>query len=81
MAGLLAHRALISAWGALLVAAGVTALVGLAVLGALAPVRARQVRRRLTAGTGVAAPGVAAAVTGAVLLVGIAAAVAILMRR
>ncbi len=32
VAGLLAHRALISAWGALLVAAGVTALVGLAVL-------------------------------------------------
>jgi putative membrane protein len=81
VAGLLAHRALVDGRAALLVAAGVAALLGLGVLGALAPARSRQVRRRAAAGARVAAPGMAAAATVAVVLVGIAAAVAIVMPR
>jgi putative membrane protein len=78
VAGLLAHRALVGGRAVLLVAAVVTALLGLGVLGGLAPARSRHLRRRLAAGTGVSAPTAAAAATGTVLLVGIAAAVAIL---
>jgi putative membrane protein len=74
VAALLAHRALERSSAAGLVGAGIAALLGLAVLGGLAPVRYRQVRGRLPGA--VAAPRMAAAVTAVVVLVGIAAALA-----
>jgi putative membrane protein len=74
VAGLLAHGALESELPAMLLVAGVAALFGLAVLGALAPVRYRQVRRLLAAsGRGRAAPGLITAVTALVALVALAA--------
>jgi putative membrane protein len=81
VAGLLAHRAVEEERPVLLVLAGTAALVGLVVLGALAPVRYRGVRRRVAEGTGAAAPRLVAGVTAAVLLVGAAAAVAVLAPR
>jgi putative membrane protein len=81
VAGLLAHRAVEEERPVLLVLAGTAALLGLVVLGALAPVRYRGVRRRVAEGTGAAAPRLVAGVTAAVLLVGAAAAVAVLAPR
>jgi putative membrane protein len=75
VAALLANRALASAHPAFLVAAGVTALMGLAVLGGLAPLRARHVRRADSAG--VAAPRAVAAVTAAVVATCVVAAVGV----
>lgn len=65
----------------LLLAAGAVALGGLAVLGILGPLRSRQVQRRLAREADVAAPRAAAAVTGAVVLAGLVAAIDILMPR
>ena len=79
VAGLIGYRALADGRPGLLVAAAVAGLLGLAVLGVLAPVRHRQVERRSAAGDGVAAPGAAAAVTGAVVLVAVAAAGAVIV--
>jgi putative membrane protein len=79
VSGLLGARALHSRAPALLVAAGVAALIGLAVLGVLTPLRSRLLQGHLRKGDGAAAPGVAAAVTAAVVLVGVAAAVAVLV--
>jgi putative membrane protein len=81
VAGLVAHRAVEEERPILLVLAGAAALLGLVVLGWLAPVRYRNVRRRVTAGTGAAAPRLAAGVTATVVLVAAAAAVAVLMPR
>jgi putative membrane protein len=77
VAGLLGHRALHTGRPALLMAAGAAALLGLAVLGGLAPLRYRQVRRRVAAGRAVAARAPAAAVTAAVVLTALAAAAAV----
>jgi putative membrane protein len=79
VAGLLGHRALRSGTPVLLVAAGVAALLGLGVMGVLAPVRYRLLERRSAAGDGVAAPGAVAAVTAAVALVAVSAAAAVLL--
>ncbi|MFD2091757.1 DUF202 domain-containing protein [Blastococcus deserti] len=79
VAGLLGHRAVEEEGRVLLVLAGVAALLGLAVLGALAPVRYRDVRRRVVAGTGVTAPRLIAGVTATVLLTATVAALAVLM--
>jgi putative membrane protein len=81
VAGLLGHRAVEQERPALLVLAGAGALLGLVVLGALAPLRYRDVRRRVAAGTGAAAPRLVAGVTTTVLLVAAAAAVAVLPPR
>ena len=81
VAGLLGHRAAEEERPVLLALAGAGALLGLLVLGALAPVRYRDVRRRAASGTGMAAPRLAAGVTATVLLVGAAAAVAVLTPR
>ncbi|MCA0144658.1 DUF202 domain-containing protein [Blastococcus sp. LR1] len=78
VAGLLGHRALHIGSPTLLVAAGAVALLGLAVLGALAPLRYRQVRGRVERGRAVCDPWVARAVTATVLLTAVAAAVAVL---
>jgi putative membrane protein len=80
VAGLLGHRAVEDERPLLLVIAGVAALLGLVVLGALAPVRYRDVRQGL-AERGVAAPLLVAGVTAIVLLVGAAAAVAVVLPR
>jgi putative membrane protein len=81
VAGLLGHRAVEEERRVLLVLAGAAALLGLVVLGALAPVRYRDVRRRVGAGAGAAAPRLVIAVTATVLLVAAAAAVAVLTPR
>ena len=81
VAGLLGHRAVESQQPLPLAVAGAVALLGLAVLGGLAPVRYRQVRRIVEAGTGAAAPRLVAAATAVAVLVGAAAAVAVLSPR
>jgi putative membrane protein len=81
VAGLLGHRAVEEERPVLLVLAGAAALLGLAVLGALAPVRYRDVRRRVAVGTGAAAPRLVATVAAIVLLVGAVAAVSVLTPR
>ena len=78
VAVLLAHGALRSREAGMFLAAGAAALLALLVLGGLAPVRYRQVRRTVQddddGGTGSAvAPVVAATATGAVVLVALAA--------
>ena len=77
VAGLLGHRALHTDGPALLVAAGGAALLGLAVLGALAPLRYRRVQRRVARGSGVCDPWAARAATGVVVLTALAAAAAV----
>ena len=77
VAGLLGHRALHTDRPALLVAAGVAALLGLAVLGVLAPLRYRQVQRQVARGGAVCFPWVARAATGVVVLTALAAAAAV----
>jgi putative membrane protein len=74
VAALLSHGALESELPAMLVVSGAAALLGLGVLGGLAPVRYRQVRRML-ADTGhlPGAPGLLTAATAAVVLVALAA--------
>jgi putative membrane protein len=81
VAGLLGHAAVDKDSPVALAVAGVVALLGLGVLGGLAPVRYRRVRRQLSAGSGVTARGLPAAVTGAVVLSALAAAVALLTPR
>ena len=81
VAVLLAHGALRSREPAMFLAAGAAALLALAVLGGLAPVRYRQVRRTVTTGEGAGAPVVSAAVAAAVALVSLAALAAPLMLR
>jgi putative membrane protein len=72
--GLLVHRALEQGSAVLVLVAAVVALLGLAVLGGLAPARYRQVQRRPAA-----APRMVAGATGAVVLVALAAGVAVLL--
>ena len=81
VAGLVAHGAVEHEDRVLLVAAGVAALLGLGILGGLAPVRYRQVRRRRAADAPMAAPRLLTAATGAVVLVAVAAAAAVLTLR
>ncbi|MGY2085259.1 DUF202 domain-containing protein [Blastococcus sp. SYSU DS0539] len=79
VAALLAHRALEVGRPALLVVAGVAALLGLAVLGGLAPARYRQVQDRVAGGRAVTAPAPGRAVTAVVALTALAAAVAVVI--
>jgi putative membrane protein len=72
VAGLLGHRAVEEERPVLLVLAGAAALLGLVVLGGLAPVRYRDVRGRVAAGTGA---------TATVVLVATLAAAAVLTPR
>jgi putative membrane protein len=81
IAGLIAHGAVERQDRVLLVVAGAGALLGLGVLGGLAPVRYRQVRRRRTAGAAMAAPRMMTTVTAAVALVALAAAAAVITPR
>ena len=82
VAGLLGHGALETENPVLLAVAGAAALLGLGVLGGLAPVRYRQVRRMLGGGgNGGSAPVLVTAVTVAVTLVGLAAMAAVVTLR
>jgi putative membrane protein len=81
VAGLVAHGAVEHEDRVLLAVAGIAALLGLAVLGGMAPVRYRQVRRRVTAGVAMAAPGLLTALTATVVLVALTAAAAVLTLR
>jgi putative membrane protein len=74
VSGLLAHAALSLGRTALIVLACFVALTGLAVLGGLAPLRYRQVRRTVAAGEGAPAGRAVAAVTA---IVGLAAGIAL----
>lgn len=76
VSGLIGARALNSRAPALLVVAGVAAVIGLVVLGVLAPLRYRLLRRDAA---DAAAPRVLAAVTAAVVLIALGAAVAVLV--
>jgi uncharacterized membrane protein YidH (DUF202 family) len=81
VAGLLGARALHGRARALLVVAGVAGLIGLAVLGVLAPLRFRHLQRRRAANEDVSAPRFVAAVTLAVVAVAVAAGVGVLTPR
>jgi putative membrane protein len=81
VAGLLGHAAVRRGSPGLLGLAGAAALLGLGVLGGLAPARYRRLRRDLRAGGTVAAAGPVAAATAAAVLTGGAAAVAVLTLR
>ena len=75
--GLLGARALSRHAPALLVVAAGSALIGLGVLGVLAPIRYRALERRRQLGHDVAAPGAVAVLTTAVVLVAAMAGVAV----
>jgi putative membrane protein len=77
VAGILAHGALLRGGVALVVLACLASLVSLAVLGGLAPVRYRQVRRRV--GSGTVPTGPIGAVAGFVLVTAGAAAAAVIL--
>lgn len=81
VAALVGHSAVRHGEPTLIALAGFAALLGLGVLGGLAPVRYRQVRRRLAADEYTAEPRMVAAVSIAVGLVGVAAVVAIVIAR
>nr|WP_204331693.1 hypothetical protein [Geodermatophilus sabuli] len=65
----------------LLAVAGVVALLGLGVLGVLAPLRARQVQRAVERDEGVTAPRLVLVATGVVVLAGCAALLGVLSPR
>jgi putative membrane protein len=75
--GLVSHGALKERSPLLLAVAGATALLGLAILGALAPVRYRRLQQD-GGREGVAVPGLLGVTTAIVVLTGVAALVAVL---
>ncbi|MGY2002043.1 DUF202 domain-containing protein [Blastococcus sp. SYSU DS1024] len=79
VAGLVGHRAVHLGRPTLLVLAGVAALLGLAVLGGLAPARYRQVQRQVAAEGAVVGRSAARGATAAVVLTALAAAVAVVI--
>jgi putative membrane protein len=74
VAGLLGHGAARSGQPVLLALAGFVALIGLFVLGGLAPARRRRLHRVAAADVDAAAPRSMALVTSAVALIGVAVA-------
>ena len=81
VAGLIGHAAVRHEHPVLLALAGGAALLALAVLGGLAPVRYRQVRRTLLTGEGAVSPGLMAAAATVVALVGLASLTTLLLLR
>jgi putative membrane protein len=73
VAGLVAHSGVRHGEPVFFVLAGVSALLGLGVLGGLTPLRYRQVRERLAAGTYTGSRKIVAAVTLANIVVGLTA--------
>jgi putative membrane protein len=80
VAGLLAHGAVERQNPVLLATAGAAALLALAVLGGFAPVRYRQVRRTVEAGTAMQPPQGAAA-TSAVVAIALVALLSLVILR
>jgi putative membrane protein len=78
VAALISHGAFVGRDPLLLVAGGAVALLGLLLLGAVAPVRYRRVLRALAGGTSPAAPALAALATGIVAAAAVAAGAAVL---
>jgi putative membrane protein len=77
--GLVTHGALQATSPLLLVVAGATALLGLTVLGALAPVRYRRLQQQADGGRPIAAvPDLVRGVTALVVLTGVAALITVL---
>ena len=81
VAGLLTREAATGGAPLRLAVAGAVALLGLGVLGGLAPLRARAAERAADRGTGVAVPRLALLVTAVVVTVAGAALVAVLSPR
>ena len=77
IAALIGARAFNTGTPPLLFIAGAAGLLGAAVLGVLAPLRQRLLRRRMAADDHVAAPGALAFLTVAVVLIAVVAAVAV----
>jgi putative membrane protein len=75
--GLVSHGALQERSPLLLVVAGATALLGLAILGGLAPVRYRRLQRPAVERGDAGVPGLLRAATAIVVLTGVAALVAV----
>jgi len=81
VAGLLGHAAVRNGQPVLLVLAGGVALLGLGVLGGLAPWRYRRLGRSRATGAGAAAPRLVAVAAGVVATAALAAAAAVLSLR
>ena len=64
---------------ALVVTAGLAALLGLGLLGFLAPLRYRRLLSHLADGTSVASPGIVRAATAGIAVTALAAAVAVII--
>jgi putative membrane protein len=79
VAGLVGHGALVDGDPVLLLLGGGVALLGLALLGGVVPLRYRRLRRAVACGTAVAAPRLAALATGVVAAAAIAAGGAVLI--
>ncbi|MDK3257217.1 DUF202 domain-containing protein [Blastococcus capsensis] len=79
VAGLIGFRAVAADRPALVVAAGLAALIGLGILGGLAPLRYRRLRHQRAAGESVASPALVGAATAGVVVTALAAAVAVVI--
>jgi putative membrane protein len=77
--GLLTHGAFVEGKVLPLLLGGAVALLGIAVLGAVAPPRYRRLRRSVADGTDVAHPRLAALVTGVVAVAAVAGSCAVLV--
>ena len=81
VAALMGHRAVVGGHPALLVPAGVCALLGVALASGVGAVRDRTVRERASRGEPVAGPRLAVAATGVVVVVAAVAALFVLVGR
>ncbi len=81
VAALIGHRAVVSGHPAMLVPAGVCALLGIALAGGVGPVRDRRVRDLASRDEPVADPPLGLLATAVVVVVGAVAAVSVLVAR
>jgi putative membrane protein len=81
VAALIGHRAVVGGHPSLLVPAGVCALLGVALVSGVGAVRDRDVRDLTSRDEPVAAPRLAALATAVVVVVGVVAAVSVLVAR
>ena len=79
VAGLIGFRAVAADRPALVVAAGLTALIGLGILGGLTPLRYRRLRDHRAEEADVSCPALVRAATAGVVLTALAAAVAVVI--
>ena len=78
IAALIGARAFNTGEAPLLLIAGAAALIGAGIMGVLAPLRQRLLRRRMAADDHVAAPGAVAFITVAVVVLAVLAGVAVI---